>query len=192
MLKILIFIFVYSGVLFGQDMRSNVARSLFSDHKAYKVGDAITVIVLEVSSAITNASTSTERASDVSLDASGQSTGLGNIPQIGTNFGLGTGNTFSGGGSVQNRGDVRATISATVDSVLQNGNLHIYGTKSISIRNEDQTIELSGIVRPSDIRADNSVLSINVSEAVIIFSGSGMVDRAREPGWLTKIFHWIF
>ncbi len=177
---------------FTQDMRGNISRSIFSDNKASRVGDAITVIVLEVSSASNNATTETERSSDISLSASGSSSGIGNVPSINTSASIGTGNKFTGGGTVQNRGDVRATISAAVDSVFPNGNLHIHGTKTISIRNEDQMIEITGIVRPSDIESDNSILSTKVSEAVIVFSGNGMVDRAREPGWLTKIFHWIF
>ncbi|MBM4165844.1 MAG: flagellar basal body L-ring protein FlgH [Ignavibacteria bacterium] len=191
-LGISILLFVFCGETFSQDMRGNVARSLFSDTKANRVGDAITVAILEVSSAINNATTTTERSSDLTLNANAASSGIGNIPEISNDMSLGTGNAFSGGGSVANRGDVRATISATVDSVFANGNLRIYGTKTITIRNEEQRIEISGIVRPSDIQADNSVLSTNVTDLVIVFSGSGMVDRAREPGWLTRIFHWIF
>jgi len=185
-------VFFFSFNIFSQDMRGNVSRSIFSDNKASRIGDAITVVVLEINSANNNASTTTERTSDLSMKASGTSSGIGNLPSVSGDFSLGTGNKFSGGGSVQNRGDVRATISASVDSVLANGNLHIHGTKTISISGEDQNIEISGIVRPSDIQSDNSVLSTNISDAIIVFSGNGMVNRAREPGWLTKIFHWIF
>mgnify|MGYP001591156016 FL=1 len=196
MKKAVLYYIIFSGLFFttilSQDLRENITRSLFSDNKATRPGDAITILVLEVNSATNGATTSTQRTSDLSLSANGSATGIGNVPAFDANFGLGTNNSFTGGGSVSSRGDVRARISATVDSIYSNGNLHIIVRRTISIAGEDQIIDISGIVRPSDIQADNSVLSSNISDAVISFSGSGMVERSQEPGWLTKIFHWIF
>jgi flagellar L-ring protein precursor FlgH len=59
------------------------------------------------------------------------------------------------------------------------------------VNGEEQTIKLSGIVRPSDVLADNSVYSFNISDAIIVFEGSGIVSRAQGPGWLTKLLHWL-
>nr|MBP8975776.1 flagellar basal body L-ring protein FlgH [Bacteroidota bacterium] len=87
---------------------------------------------------------------------------------------------------------LRAKLSARVDSVLPNGNLDIHGSRVILINNEKQTVTISGIVRPTDIQADNSVYSYNISDAVISFQGSGIVSRSQGPGWLTKFFHWLF
>ena len=61
-----------------------------------------------------------------------------------------------------------------------------------NLNGEEQTIFIKGVVRSSDIQADNSVYSYNISEAEIVFEGSGMIDNAQHPGWLTKFFHWIF
>lgn len=190
--RILLSILFFTCVSFSQDLRANIGRSIFSDNKASRIGDAVTIIVLEVNSATSGSSTEATRQSDVSMQANGTSTGIGNIPQVGADFGIGTNNSFTGGGQVSSSGNVKAKISATVDSVLENGNLHIRGMRTIAIAGEEQIIEISGIIRPTDIQADNSVLSSNISDAVISFSGSGMIDRAKEPGWLTKIFHWIF
>jgi len=48
------------------------------------------------------------------------------------------------------------------------------------------------LVRTSDISSANTVYSYNISDAEIVFEGSGMIDRNTSPGWLTKIFHWLF
>jgi flagellar L-ring protein precursor FlgH len=87
---------------------------------------------------------------------------------------------------------VKTKISARVDSVLANGNLRINGSRRIVINGEEQTMKVNGIVRVSDIQADNTVYSYNISDADIEFEGSGMIERSQSPGWLTKLFHWLF
>ena len=173
----------------SQDMRENLSRSLFSDQKANRVGDAVTILVVESSSATNNAQTNSSRESDLSLATTGNA-GSKSLPSVGAT--LGTGNTFKGSGSTSTSGSVQAQISARVDSVLPNGNLYVNGNRTIIINGEEQTIKISGVIRPSDIQPDNSVYSYNLSDATIIFKGNGIVSRAQEPGWLTKFFHWIF
>jgi len=180
---------VLSSVVIGQDMRENVGRSLFSDQKANRQGDAVTILVVEVSSASNDAKTSASRESNLSVSGSMKTSG-----SPGTEFsgGLGLGNQFKGEGATASHGSVRAKISARVDSVLTNGNLVVNGNRTITVNGEEQTIKISGIVRPSDIQSDNSVYSFNISDAVIVFEGSGIVSRAQGPGWLTKLLHWLF
>ena len=169
-------------------MRESVGRSLFSDPKAAKIGDAITVLVVETSSASNDAQTTSQRESNLSLSGSGK---VGtSLPDV--SLGIGSGNSFRGEGATSSRGSIRAKISVRVDSVLANGNLVINGKRTIIVNGEEQLITLSGIVRPSDIQADNSVYSFNISDARIAFEGSGIVSRAQGPGWITKFLHWIF
>jgi flagellar L-ring protein FlgH len=188
-LKIISALFVMAISLYGQDMRQNAYFSLFSDQKANRLGDAITIIVMESTSASNNAQTSAGRKSDISLNATAN---LGKTSSQNADIGLKTGNDFSGQGSTQTAGDIRTKISATVDSVLANGNLIIRGSKKIVINGEEQTVRIKGIVRTSDINPDNSVLSYNISDAEISFDGAGIIQNAQKPGLLTKIFHWLF
>jgi flagellar L-ring protein FlgH len=173
----------------GQDMRSNVGRSLFADPRAARLGDAVMVLVVETSSASNDATTATSRESDISLNAAGN-VGESSIPQV--SLGVGSGNSFKGSGATSSRGSVRAKISARVDSVLANGDLRITGHRTIIVNGEEQRITLSGIVRPPDILADNSVFSYNIAEARIAFEGNGVVSSVQGPGWITKFLHWIF
>jgi flagellar L-ring protein FlgH len=177
------------GTAAAQDMRQYVGRSLFSDNKAFRVGDAVTVIVVETSSATNDASTSSSRTSDLSLAGNGAINGKA-IPDA--SISLGTGNKFTGSGSTSSSGSVRAKISAHVDTVFANGNLFINGSRKIVINGEEQLIQIAGVVRPADIQPDNSVYSFNIDDAKILFQGNGIVSRSQEPGWLTKFFHWIF
>jgi flagellar L-ring protein precursor FlgH len=177
-----------SGVC-AQSLRDNLSRSLFSDQKANKVGDAVTILVFEESSASNDSKSTMSRESQISLSASAKA-GTANLPDGA--FSLGTGNSFKGSGNAQSQGSVRAKISARVDSVFPNGNMLISGSRTISINGDDQLIKIAGVIRPTDVQADNSVYSYNISEANILFEGSGMIDRSRSSGWLTKLFHWLF
>jgi len=182
-------VLVLATATMAQDMRPNVGRSLFADPRAAAVGDAVMVLVVEVSSASNDASTSSDRESNISLNAAG-SAGSSEMPEV--SGGVGTGNSFKGSGATSTRGSIRAKISARVDSVLANGDLVITGLRTIVVNGEEQKITLSGIVRPADILANNSVYSYNIADARIAFEGNGVVSSAQGPGWITKLLHWIF
>ncbi len=187
--RVLILLIAFTHPALCQDMRENVGRSLFADQKANRLGDAVTILVVETSSASNDAKTAASRTTDISLSGSGKVSAKP-LPDVGIN--VGTGNEFKGEGATSARGTVRAKISARVDSVLANGNLLIKGNRTIIVNGEEQIISITGIVRPSDIQADNSVLSFNISDATIVFEGSGIVSRAQGPGWITKLLHWLF
>jgi flagellar L-ring protein FlgH len=186
---LIIMIFLCSGILTAQDLRENFSRSLFADQKASHVGESVTIYIVETSSASNNASTSATRSSDLSLTGAGTSS---NKSLLNLTGGVSTGNAFKGEGSTSTEGSISAKLSARVDSVLPNGNLFIRGSRVITINGEEQTIKISGIIRTSDIQPDNSVYSYNISDANISFQGNGIVSRVQEPGWITKVFHWLF
>lgn len=174
---------------YAQDMRQNSYSSLFSDQKANRLGDAVTIIVVESSQASNNAETSSGRSSDLGFSGS---IAAGKATANGAEVGIGSNNDFKGSGSTKTTGLIRTKISATIDSVLSNGNLHIKGSRRITINGEEQVVKISGIVRNSDISSDNSVLSYNISEAEISFEGAGLINDSQKPGWLTRFLHWIF
>lgn len=178
-----------ASVSLAQNFRKNSQFSLFSDNKAAAPGDAVTILILESTQASNNSATSAGRKSDLGLNASG-SFGSSNVPN--TALSLGTNNDFEGSGSTKTTGMISAKISATVDSILANGNLIISGSKKVSINGEDQIIHIKGKIRLSDIRPDNSVYSYNISDAEITFEGNGIINSAQKPGLLTKLFHWLF
>lgn len=177
----------------AQDMRQNSYFSLFSDQKANRVGDAVTIIVIESSQASNNAQTSSGRTSDIGFSGSFNTKTGSSAPSGGSgDVGIGSKNQFDGSGSTKTTGLIKTKISATIDSVLDNGNLMIKGSRKIAINGEEQLITIKGVVRSSDIMSDNSVMSYNISEAEIAFKGDGIISDAQKPGLLTKLFHWLF
>lgn len=180
---------LFSLNLNAQDMRQNAYASLFSDQKANRQGDAVTIIVLESTQASNNSETNAGRKSDVAFAFSG---GMDKTTLPNVNLKMGSGNDFSGQGSTLTTGNIRTKISAIVDTVLANGNLVIRGSKKITINGEEQMIQVKGIVRPSDISPDNAVLSYNISDAELSFEGNGIINNAQKPGLLSKLFHWLF
>jgi len=189
MKKAIIIFLAVSGIIFGQDFSKYKKYSLFTDEKAAKVGDILTILVQESSRALNNAKTSAGRNSDLGLSFSG-SMGDTKLPTVDGK--IGTNNGFDGKGTTESNGLVSTRISAVVDTIYANGNLHIVGYKKITINGEEQIIKLSGIVKPTDIRGNNTVASYNIANAEISIEGSGMIDRMQSPGWLTKLFHWLF
>ncbi len=189
-MKKIIFLIVFMATsLNAQVVPNNSFNSLFADKKATKIGDAITILVVESSQAANQAETSTGRTSDIGLNGSG---GVGVTKLPSSSFSLGTKNSFKGSGVTKTSGMVKTRISALVDSVLGNGLVWIKGSRTIIINDQEQTVIVSGYVRTADISASNTVYSYNISDAKIVFNGSGSISRSQGPGWLTKLFHWLF
>jgi flagellar L-ring protein precursor FlgH len=156
------------------------------NQKAHRVGDLVTIIISEQSSA--NAFNKSE-ANNKSEIAGGP--GLGVFDLLGS-WQLDVENRYRGEGKTTRTGDLRAEISARIVEVLPNGDYLLAGTRMVNINGEKQLIEISGICRDRDIRSDNSILSTYIANAQIAYSGSGPMHDSAEPGIITKIVNWLF
>jgi flagellar L-ring protein precursor FlgH len=167
--------------------------SLFADQKARTVGDIVTIKIAESSDATNKASTATDRSSSLSASVDAFFNAEKKFPADQPFFNPfskiagGMESEFNGNGTTKRSGDLNAYITALVTQVLPNGNLVVTGSREVLINNENQIIELSGVVRPRDISAENQVLSIYVADARISYSGTGVVNDRQKPGWLTTI-----
>lgn len=166
-----------------------IQRSLFSDQKALRKGDVITVIIIEVSSAESKSERDAFRGGSINGSVSG-SGALGFIPESG--FSISSGNEFKGQGATSARGTVKAKLSARIVGIDSAGNLIIEGRGKVNVNGDEQVIKLKGIVRPSDVNWDNTVYSYNIADAEIEFTGKGMIYRSQNPSWITRFLHWLF
>lgn len=189
MKKLILIILAVSGLTAAQSVNNYSKYSLFSDTKASRIGDAVTILVVESSQATNNSQLTSGRQGSIGFNANGTVSDQA-IPNV--DFGLNTSNDFEGGGTAKTSGMIKTKISARIDSVLNNGDLVISGRRFISINGEEQELYIKGIVRQSDIQSDNTVLSYNIADAEFVFDSSGMISKNTEPGWLTKFFHWLF
>ena len=164
---------------------------LFSDTKARRIGDIVTIQVSESSSAQNTASTDTDRES--SLSAGIQEFFGADVSKL-DNFNVrgGMESDFEGSGSTSRSGDLEAFITARVVEVLPGGNLKVIGSREILVNNEKQLMTIYGVVRPRDISNDNVVLSSFVSDARIAYSGAGIIDDRQRPGWMANTLNTIW
>ncbi|WP_163339268.1 flagellar basal body L-ring protein FlgH [Desulfopila sp. IMCC35008] len=172
---------------------SNENTSIFADHKAKTVGDIVTVIISEESSASKNASTSTDRTTSMSASIPNLF-GLENSKWLAddTNIDLENlvsadfDNSFDGEGATARSGTFTASLATQVIERYGNGNLKIRGGKEVMVNNEVQIIYLTGIVRPTDITAANTIPSTKVLNARISYTGQGAIADKQKPGWLMR------
>lgn len=188
-MKKIYIIILLSSLIWGQRLNEYSKQSLFSDYKASQVGDAITILVVESSQASNSAETNTSRNGEVGINFSG-SIDQTQLPSI--KGSAGSKNNFSGKGNTRASGTITTKITATIDSVLPNGNLYIKGSRKLIINGEEQLISIRGVVRPIDISSENTVFSTSISDAEIIFEGNGRINDSQKPGWITRLFHWLF
>jgi flagellar L-ring protein precursor FlgH len=166
---------------------------LFVNAKARRIGDIITIRIVENANASNKATTSTGRSSDLSAGIGGFFGAENDYTATQPFF-----NPFSrvsgdissdyqGTGSTQRSGALSAYMTARVVDVLPNGNLYIQGNREVKVNNENQIITLSGLIRPRDISADNVIQSTYIADAQIAYSGTGIVNDRQKPGWFTRI-----
>ena len=160
--------------------------SMYSDRKAHAVGDTLTILINENSSANRAGAATNSKTSSTTLNA-----GVG-IFSVLTNASAGNADSFKANGSIVNSNNVNARMTAQVLEVKPNGNLMISGTQSIKQNGEEQKITVSGTVRSEDITTDNTVLSSSIGDAKIRVDGSGPIAGKQRQGILSQIFNFLF
>lgn len=169
---------------------------LYPDRRARRVGDIVTVRIVEDPEAELNADTKTSRSSSIAAQLkflgymkalADKNSRLAQNPGEDDLIKAGLGMGFDGQGSSDRNGHVKAYVSAVVIRVLPNENLYINGKREIKVNNETQYITLSGIIRPEDISPTNEISSTFVANANITYSGLGPIADKQKPGWLGRI-----
>lgn len=159
-------------------------RALVADQKAFRVGDALTVLVQESSSASSSVDAKASRGQEVGLR--GQTLGQESRGLTG-----GTTSSNEGGGQVARSGRVTAQITVSVKEVLPNGELLVDGQQTVDLNGEAQIISVNGRVRPRDISDNNAVLSSRLADARIRYVGEGYLADKSQPSVWSRFVTWI-
>ena len=159
-------------------------RPLTADNKAFRVGDLLTVQVIENSAAQANADTGTRRGNNLSATFDRPS-------KAPISIGLAVGGDFDGGGRTVRSGKLLAQLTVSVREVLPNGDLKVGGEQLLLINDEQQRIDLEGRVRPIDISEANVVVSSRIADARITYIGHGELAERQRPAWWRKLFDWL-
>lgn len=163
--------------------------SFFTDIKAARIGDLLTVIVYENTEASNESQLKTEEKSDASTRSGGGVGPLNFIPLFAADNQ--SDNTYDGKGTNSRRGSIRARMTVEVIAERNNGDLVIQGSRVIEINSEKETMTLSGIVRRADISPDNTIDSYNIANAKIEYTGKGPAADGSKPGLITRILNWV-
>lgn len=162
---------------------SGTERSLFEDLKAKRVGDILTVLLVEQTSGRNSSDNNVNQSTAMSVSA--PTYGGSSRPNMAIS--LASENAFSGESGSSQSNSLSGSIAVTVREVLPNGNLVIQGEKWVKINQGNEYIRLQGVIRPKDINTYNTLLSTQIADARISYGGQGNNSRGNSPGWAAKI-----
>ena len=178
----------------GSIYQAGFEQNLYSDRKAFRVGDIITITLNERTQASKNANSQVGKNSTASL---GLSSLFGAVPNVNNPLSDGdltlnagySGSRATDGKSAAGQGNsLTGSITVTVADVLPNGIIAVRGEKWMTLNTGDELVRIAGMVRADDISTDNTVPSTRIADARITYSGTGAFADASQPGWLDRFF----
>jgi len=178
----LLVITLLSGIASAGDLyKADTFTPLASDIRSFRVGDAITVMIVESSSAESQADSTANRETQMSANVT---TLHAKTPGVG----LDLKRQNAGQADTTRAGQLQAEISVRIQEVAANGDLIVRGSQKILINGEQQRISVAGTVRPIDVSSDNVVLSTRLTDSEIEYSGKGFIERNQQESWISRLF----
>ncbi|HUT30659.1 MAG TPA: flagellar basal body L-ring protein FlgH [Sedimentisphaerales bacterium] len=168
-------------------------RDYYADDVARKIGDVLTIKISEDSKVDNKAKRDLKKETDRSAAFNGElgivTSNKNLLPRIpGFSMDAESTNELKSKADYKDERKFVDSITVVVVDVLPNGNLVVAGTRNREIAGDIQNIEVSGIVRPSDIAFDNTVESKRVADFRIVTRNKGVAAPYTRPGWLGTIF----
>lgn len=173
------------------------SRDFFRDNRARSIGDIITVVVNVSATGATAANTATDASQTMGIGVTRlfDFTDIMNRQNLEAGPGsaanglvdLNTNREFEGTGNTTRNDKMSARVAAVVTDVLPNGYLIINGQQEVILNYELQELTVSGIVRPEDVTAGNTISSDKIAQARISYAGRGVVDRSQGPKLVPRL-----
>jgi len=173
--------------------RNKDMRELYTDDVARNIGDVLTIKISENSKVDNKAKRDLKKETDKSTTFNGK-LGIDHIlPSIpGFTMAAESTNELKSKADFKDERKYVDSVTVVVVDILPNRNLVVMGTRHRNIAGDIQTIEVSGIVRPSDIAFDNTVKSEKIADFRIVTRNKGIAAPYTKPGWLGRIFDIIW
>ncbi len=167
------------------------ARAFFKDQRAKQVGDVLTVVV-NIQNERAQLQQQTSRTRD---NTEGVSTpnvfGIGAL-QADPGLDATSNSNSTGTGSIQRSESINLRLAATILQVLPNGNLALAGRQEVRVNGELRELLVAGVIRPEDIRSDNTISWDKIAEARVSYGGRGIVTDVQSPRWGQQLFDVLF
>jgi len=173
----------------------------FADTKARRVGDLVTILIKEESKAKTDLSQSHTKETStnavfkefrnlfgVNKPADGATDEDKGLPVVDWE----SKREYDSKAASESKETLELRISAMVKEILPNGNLLIDASRRVRHDDDLRVVHLTGIVRPIDIAADNTLLSTSIAEARISYEGYGPAASTKRKGWGNRVLDSIW
>lgn len=154
-----------------------------------RIHDIVTVVVNERSQVVSDAEMDRRKQSNInavleewvelnglSLQAAPQRNGEPAIQGI-------LNNQYRAQGNLEYRDAMKFYIAAEIVDIRPNGNLVLEAHRQVTWNREVWDSSLTGIIRPQDVKPDNTVMSEDIAELLINMRESGQVRDSYKRGW---------
>lgn len=169
--------------------RDTNMRTVYADDVARNIGDVLTIKITEDSKVDNKAKRDLQKETERSSAFNGDLNIDHLLPSIpGFTMDASSENELKSKADYKDERSFEDRVSVVVVDILPNGNLVVIGTRDRNIAGDVQTIEVSGIVRPSDIAFDNTIKSAQVANFRIVSQNSGVAAPYTRTGWLGRVF----
>lgn len=158
---------------------------LYEGWRARRVGDPLTIVLVERTAASKSASSKLNSAGGFGITP--PTTGALSLFQ-GADAKISGNRNFNGQGATDQSNSLSGEVSVTVAEVFPNGTMLVQGQKRVTLNRGDEFVRIKGLVRMADVDANNRVASTRVADAQISYTGKGDVARAGRQGWLSRFF----
>ncbi|AQS86206.1 MAG: flagellar basal body L-ring protein FlgH [Acetobacter aceti] len=160
------------------------SRAFFKDQRAAQVGDLVTVIVdiTDNATMVDNTSASGGGSESMGIPSLFGFHGKAVSHIIGSGaFSTSSNNSNTAAGRISRNETVTVRVAGTITQVLPNGNFVVVGRQEVRVNSELRELQVTGVVRPQDITADNTVTHDRMAEARISYGGRGQLSILQTP-----------
>jgi len=174
------------GAIYQSGRGMNLAGNPIAEH----VGDIVTVVLDENTAAQKSATTDTQKSTSDSLPGMtllGKPVTFHGNPILSNS--INDASKFTGEGDSAQSNSLTGYLACTVVRVLPNGYLVVAGQKQVGLNQGKEFLRLTGIIRPIDLAADDTIPSYRVADAQISYVGKGALADANKQGWLSRLFN---
>ncbi len=162
--------------------------ALVEGNRARRVGDPLTIVLLEQTTSSKSVATKTDRGGGASITPPSEGLLAFASPDA---LKASSQSSFKGQGNSTQTSSLGGEVGVTIAEVRPNGTALVRGEKRMLLSQGNEWVQFSGIVRLADIDAENRIASSRVANARIEYAGNGAIQRSGREGWLSHFFNII-
>jgi flagellar L-ring protein FlgH len=181
-----------SGTLGSLYSPTGAFTDISADYKARRVGDVVTLIVFENTTAQSTGDVNTQRSYQTNSAITGLPGGI-STSLLNPLFGANSATTLKGTGETSAGSNVTTTLTARVIGLLPSGSLIVEAERRVLINSQHETVVVRGVLRPGDVGPNNTATSTALADLEIELKGKGVVtDAIHRPNPVIRGLQWLF